>query len=65
MAVRRIEPDTTQATELRDLLIVVRRALLLVVSFWENWSGGRYPSTHPYRQAVAMVVNYIERRYGV
>lgn len=49
--------------ELRDFLIVVRRALLLVDAWWDKFSGGNYPPTHPYRQAVAMVVNYIERRY--
>lgn len=64
MAIHRLEPSE-QPSELRELLIVVRRALLLVVSFWERFSGDRYPPSHPYRMAVAMVVNYIERRYGL
>lgn len=51
------------ADELRDLLLVVRRALLLVDTWWQNYPREQFPASHPYRMALRMVVGYIERRY--
>lgn len=62
---RSVQPQAAQAPtdELRDLLIVVRRALLLVDSWWQNYPREQFPPSHPYRMALRMVVRYIEGRY--
>lgn len=53
-----IEPST----ELRDLARVLKAALGMLMCYWKASS---MPAQHPYRQAVVMVVAYLERRYGV
>jgi hypothetical protein len=50
-----------QSEELRDLARVVKRALGIVIVFWDQ----TLPTTHPYRQAARMVSSYLEKRYGV
>lgn len=50
-------------TELRDIARVVKPALLMVVAHWNVTQ--KYPPAHPYRQAVKMIVGYLERRYQV
>lgn len=50
-------------TELRGLARVVKPALLMVVAHWNVTQ--KYPPAHPYRQAIKMVVGYLERRYEV
>lgn len=55
--------DTIATTELRDMARVVKPALLMVVAHWN--ATQKYPPAHPYRQAIKMLVAYLERRYGV
>ncbi len=50
------------SSELRDLARVVKAALGVVVAYWK---ASQMPAQHPYRQAVRMVVCYLERRYHV
>jgi hypothetical protein len=57
------ERKPTQPNELRDFLIVLRRALILVDCWWTSYPNEQYPKAHPYRQAAAMICGYIERRY--
>lgn len=57
------EPRTIEtSTELRDLAQVARRALLMIVAYWDQATS--YPRAHPYRQAAAMLIHFIEQRYG-
>jgi hypothetical protein len=51
------------STEMRDLARVLKAALLMVVAHWNQL--GQYPTAHPYRQAVRMVVSFLEGRYRV
>lgn len=55
--------DTLDTTELRALARVVKPALLMVVAHWN--ATQQYPPAHPYRQAVKMVIGYLERQYRV
>ena len=50
-----------QTDELRDFARVVKRALGVLLKFWEQ----TLPAGHPYRQAAGMVSSYLEKRYDV
>jgi len=58
--------DTIEAVqerdELRDFARVVKAALGVIVGYWV--ALGLTPQ-HPYRQAVRMVISYLEGRYGI
>jgi len=51
-----------ETTELRDFARVVKAALGVIVGYWA--ALGLTPQ-HPYRQAVRMVISYLEGRYGI
>ena len=57
-----IEVERASADELRDFARVVKAALGVVMAYWK---ASLMPPQHPYRQAVRMVVSYLEGRYGV
>lgn len=48
--------------ELRDFARVVKAALGVAIAYWDAL---KFPPQHPYRQAVRMVVSYLEGRYHV
>ena len=49
-------------TELRDLAIVLRRMIGVLVGYWVL---NKIPPTHPYRHAANMLDRYLERKYKI
>jgi hypothetical protein len=51
------------SVEMRDLARVIKAALGVLIAYWNQMRD--YPPAHPYRQAVRMIVRYLEHTYGV